>query len=117
MMAIMILLFWIAYVLTVAEFIASPVNTLRGSEMHLQRLKEVHFPLSFARFLSWVELVAVIGVLIGLWISDARLIGGVVLALCFVPIIIWGIRAKRSMSDIFALLFFVACALVTAFYK
>lgn len=113
---LMSIIFWIAYCLTVAEFIASPVNTLMGSKMHLQRLKEARFPLSVARVLAIVELVAVIGVFLGIWIASVRLVGGLILAACFVPILVQAIRVKRPMGDLLALAFFIACAVLTALY-
>ena len=112
----MIILYWIAYILTVAEFIASPVNTLLNSKMHIQRLREVKFPIAFAKTLAVIELFAVTGVIIGLWLPVARLIGGIVLAVCFVPFVIYALRAKRPAGDSAALLFFMACALATALY-
>jgi hypothetical protein len=112
----MIILFWIAYVLTILEFLASPINTLRNSEMHINRLREVKFPLPLAKTLAVVELIAVAGVTVGLWIPVARLVGGIVLALCFAPFVIYALRAKRPAGDSAALLFFMACALITALY-
>lgn len=108
--------FWIAYVVTLAEFVASPVNVLRGSPMHIQRFREVHFPLKLARVLAWVELVAVIGVLVGLWFRPFRLVGGLVLAAAFTVLLPWALRAKRPSADILGLAFFIACALIVAAY-
>ena len=110
------IVFWIAYALTIAEFIASPVNTLNGSKIHLQRLREVHFPLTVARYLAVIELAAVAGLIAGLWVPITRQVGGFVLAGCFVPLIVWAIRAKREVGDILGLAFFIACALVVALY-
>lgn len=110
------ILFWIAFILTVAEFIASPVNTLRDSKMHLQRLREVKFPLKVAKALAVLELVAVTAVIVGIWEPIARRIGGITLAACFVPLLLWAIRARRPSGDLLGLLFFMACAVITAVY-
>ncbi len=110
------LLFWVAYVLTVGEFLASPINTLMGSKMHLQRLKEARFPLSLAKVLAVVELFGVAGVIGGVWVPAARLVGGIVLAVCFLPIFIRAVNVERPLGDLLALAFFIGCALVTAFY-
>jgi uncharacterized membrane protein YphA (DoxX/SURF4 family) len=109
-------IFWIAYVITVAEFTASPINVLRGSVMHLKRFEEVKFPLRLARFSAMVELAAVAAVIAGLWVPLARLIGGLVLAASFAILLIWAIRAKRPAGDISGLGFFIAGALVVALY-
>jgi len=109
-------IFWVAYVLTVAEFLASPINTLMGSNMHLQRLKEARFPIPAAKALAVIELAAVAGVLAGIWVSGARLVGGVILAACFAPILFQAIRVKRPAGDLLGLLFFMVCALTAALY-
>lgn len=108
--------FWIVYIVTIAEFTASPVNVLRGSAMHLQRFREVKFPLGFAKGLAWAELLAAGGIIAGLWVHLARLIGGIVLAISFVILLPWALRAKRPLGDILGLVFFIACALVVALY-
>lgn len=108
--------FWIAYAITLAEFIASPLNVLRGSVLHLKRFREVKFPLELARSLAVVELTAVAAVLAGLWVRPARLVGGIVLAAAFITLLPWAIRARRPFSDILGLAFFIACALIVAFY-
>ncbi len=110
------IVFWIAFVLTVAEFIASPVNVLRGSAMHLKRFAEVKFPLKWARGLAVLELCAVAATIIGLWVPTARLIGGIVLAAAFLPLLIWAVKAKRAAGDLLGLAFFMACALIVALY-
>lgn len=110
------IIFWIAYCLTVAEFIASPVNTLMGSKMHLQRLKEARFSLPVARVLAVIELFAVTAVILGIWIAAARLFGGLVLAACFLPILMRAITVKRPASDLLALAFFITCATIAALY-
>jgi hypothetical protein len=110
------ILFWIAYVLTVAEFIASPVNVLRGSAMHLKRFAEVKFPLAWARGLAILELFAVAAVIVGIWVPVARLIGGIVLAVAFLPLLAWAAKAKRPAGDLLGLAFFMACALLVALY-
>ena len=112
----MSVLFWIAFVLTVAEFIASPVNTLLNSKMHLQRLREVKFPLTAAKILAVIELVAVTMVIIGIWVPTARHIGGIALAACFLPLLLWALRARRQVGDLLGLIFFMACATMTALY-
>lgn len=113
---LMVIIFWIAFVLTVAEFIASSVNVLRGSEMHLKRFEEVAFPLRWARGLAVIELVAVVLVIIGLKLPILRRIGGILLAAAFLPLLIWAIRAKRPVGDLLGLAFFMACALIVALY-
>ncbi len=112
----MSIVYWIIFIITVLEFTASPINTLLNSKPHLERLREVHFPITVAKFLAVIELIAVVGVIAGLWILPARRVGGSVLALCFLPILIWGIRAKRPAGDLLALGFFMACALITAVF-
>lgn len=110
------ILFWIACIITLAEFTASSVNTLLGSAMHMQRLKEVGFPRALANVLAVVELLAVVAVVGGVWAPISRHIGGIVLAACFVPYVLWAARARRPAGDILALLFFIACAMFTAVY-
>lgn len=110
------IIFWIAYVITLAEFIASPINVLRGSVVHIQRFREVRFPIRLAKSLAVVELLAVAAVLVGPWIHLARLVGGIVLAAAFTVLLPWAIRAKRSLGDILGLVFFIVCALVVALY-
>lgn len=110
------IVFWIAYVLTLAEFTASPINVLRGSAMHLQRFREVKFPLGLARILAVIELVAVVAVFAGLWVHLARVVGGYVLAAAFVTLLPWAIRAKRPLGDIAGLGIFIAGALIVALY-
>lgn len=110
------IVFWVAFAITVAEFIASPVNTLMNSKMHLQRLKEVHFPISIAKALAVIELVAVAAVIAGIWFPLARRVGGITLAACFLPILAYALRARRPAGDILGLLFFMACATISALY-
>jgi uncharacterized membrane protein YphA (DoxX/SURF4 family) len=110
------ILFWIAYVLTVAEFIASPVNVLRGSEMHLRRFTEVKFPLALARGLAVLELFAVTAVIAGIRLPLARLIGGITLVTSFLLILLWAIKSRRPATDLLGLAFFMVCALIVSFY-
>lgn len=112
----MSIIFWATYLLTVAEFIASPVNVLRGSKIHLKRFAEVKFPLPLARGLAVVELFAVSAVVAGIWLPSLRLWGGVVLALAFLPLLVWAARTRRPVGDLLGLGFFMACALVVALY-
>ncbi len=112
----MVVIFWIAYVLTVAEFIASPANVLRGSAMHLKRFAEVGFPLRWAQLLAGIELIGVAAVIAGLWYPLLRTIGGIVLAAAFLPLLTVALRARRPAADIFGLIFFMACALIVALY-
>jgi len=109
-------IFWIAYVITVAEFTASPINVLRGSEMHLKRFAEVKFPLRLARISAGIELVAVAAIIAGLWAPIARLVGGIVLAASFALLTISAVRAKRAAGDILGLGLFIASALIVALY-
>lgn len=109
------IIFWIVFVVTVLEFVASPVNTLLNSKMHIQRLREVDFSITFAKILAVIELIAVITLIAGLWNPLLRHIGGSVLAICFVPILAWAIRARRPAGDLLGLGFFMACALLVAF--
>lgn len=115
-MSLMKIIFWIAWVFTVAEFIASPIHVLRGSAVHLQRFREVNFPLSWARGLAVLELLGVATVIIGLWVPLARLIGGIVLAAAFLPLLLWAAKAKRPATDLLGLAFFMACALIVSLY-
>ena len=110
------ILFWAAYILTVAEFLASPINVLRNSAMHIKRFEAVKFPLKLAKSLAVVELVAVAAVIVGIWVPITRQVGGVILAAAFLPLLIWAARAKRPAGDLLGLAFFMACSLVVALY-
>lgn len=112
----MIVIFWIAYAITLAEFTATSVNLLRGSEPHLRRMREIQFPLGLARIMARVQLAAVIGMVAGLWFPIIRLICGLVLAASFVTVIGRGLWAKRPLSDILAVGLFAVFALIAALY-
>ena len=111
------IIFWIAYVLTVAEFLASPINVLRGSDMHLKRFREVRFPLGLARALAVIELVAVVAVIFGIHFVPARKIGGIVLAIAFSVLLPWALlRSKRPAENLLGLGLFIAGAFVVVLY-
>lgn len=111
------ILYWLIYGITVLEFTVSSINTLMNSRPHIQRLHEVKFPIAFAKVLAVVEVIAVISVILGVWQPAIRMAGGIVLALCFLPILLWALRAKRPIGDLLALGFFIACALVTGIFS
>jgi hypothetical protein len=103
-----------AYIITVAEFGASSVFTLAGSPAHLRRLRDAQFPLAIARVLATIEVLGVAGLLAGLWWPWLRPASGLVLALCFLPILIRAIQVRRPIGDAAALAFFMICAGIAA---
>ena len=103
-----------AYMITVAEFAASSVFTLAGSHAHLRRLEQAQFPLSLARVLAGIEIVAVAGLVAGWWMPSLRPASGSILALCFLPILVRAIQVRRPIADLLALAFFMTCAVVAA---
>lgn len=110
------IVFWIAYILTLAEFTASPINVLRGSAIHLQRFNEINFPLTLAKVLAVVEILGVTSTFSGVWVQMARHVGGYILATAFVVILPWAVHAKRPLGDLAGLSMFITTALIVALY-
>lgn len=104
----------LAYVITLAEFGASSFFTLTGSQAHLRRLQEVHFPLGVARILAMIEVIAVVGLVAGIWIPPLRVAGGLTLALCFLPFLLRSAQVNRPITDSLALALFMLCSITAA---